>query len=247
MSIRDPYVDQFLLIPVQALFGKLTEDKKTHYYEALKKYTDTELKGVAEWLRDQYDGQRFPSIALLHKTRREIVAREERKTSAIDHTRREYPWETRASNIKKRVDEYLKYFEGLQLYAQAQAGGWNAELWQYARSVAEVQSQLIEKSQNVSYSSAIIFGIARSANAEDKQKEREWWLEQRKQAETMMINVSIPSDKIEEWKRNIKTTTPLQTSVLKKENELPGKTEEFNYGPQTLGKLLPDIDASNVF
>lgn len=109
------------------------------------------------------------------------------------------PWEVRAATKKHLLDEYLKRFKTIStIWAEAVREGWDLSLLNFVRSVADVQAQMIVGERNIGWNGVNIFGAGKHMD----EKEIHRFLESQKdQSNTGQIDVSIPTGRIVEWKR----------------------------------------------
>lgn len=204
MGVRDYSIKQHLLTPLSELYGELAPEQEAHYLEALKSATDTELKETFIYLRDNYDYAKFPKIPDVQKARKIVAAPRAGAMISRDFTQRKQPWDLRQERHDAAVKAYAESFCSSALYAQGSREGWCWPLEDYVKAVASVQMNLIiaqGEKHNWGYDSVKIFGISSSNHPVRKHREAEFWRTCKEQAATGRIEVTVPSYRIDDWRR----------------------------------------------
>lgn len=202
-SLRTAWIDKLLLTPLEVLYGALTAPKKTLYHDAIKGYSDEELKRVFAHLRDSFPYQRFPSIADIHTARKSTAAQSGGAGKGADTlARHESAQDKRNQAIRNLSNEYaINFTKVSQTAEEANAEGWDWELIKYVHAVAHVQAQFIHPSPAGHY--AIDWDKIQPEGL-DEPEAKKWrasfFAECRRVARTGMIDVAIPTAKITLWK-----------------------------------------------
>lgn len=122
--------------------------------------------------------------------------------SNIEPTQPWKPYREEKITRAKLIADYLRQFETSGLHAEARSAGWSASLIRYVQAVAEVQAQLIVRGGGVGFSSAVIFAhISKSDGRGYDQIVADFWKEQRRISYLGYIDVQIPIEAIDEWRR----------------------------------------------
>lgn len=224
---RDPSIEKFLLEPLGILFTPLTDERRVLYLDALKRLTDTQLKGAFEILRENYEYTRFPSIAEIIKAGRSSTPPNERTDRG---ERLPNPAQLKDEERSKLVNDYCQKFDKDYLMQQAQTGGWWWPLWEYVRAVANVQAQMIVPCPHgmIGYNGGALFGWGSIPNDEFYRRKAALFGECRKQAGMGAINVTVPDEHIEQWKRYV-TTQEGASLLYELPNEITGHMKTSLY------------------
>lgn len=199
MSPRDHFTKLHLLIPLRELYGELSVEKESHYLDAFKRYTDTELKSAFVYLRDNHEYARCPSISDIHKAIRASTKRGESQPTSSGG---KMPWDIRADDRAKLVKDYLTKFRQDSLYFEAAREGWDLALGDYIIAVGNVQAQMLIPGggSGIGVDSTAIFGVGPNHSDEFKRKRDEFMRECRQQCQMGQILVTVPDERINHWK-----------------------------------------------
>ena len=108
-------------------------------------------------------------------------------------------WELDDKEHKRLVGDYLRNrIKNSQLWYQAIDGGWSTSLYRYVYSVADIQAQRMLGIKNIGYSTVEIFGAGAKI---DEGKIKSFLDRQCAIADGGIIDVAIPTERIESWKK----------------------------------------------
>lgn len=114
------------------------------------------------------------------------------------------PWDERNKRRRDAIEAYIEQFKrASSIWHESAKEGWKNDLFMYISHVAGIQAQFMFPSPSgIGYDAAFLFG--------QSTPEQRWnFLKQQKnQAETGEINVSIPTNKIREWKEKTNNASP---------------------------------------
>lgn len=216
VSIRDAFTRKYLLDPLEEMLEiTLKPERETHYLDACKRMTDSELRETFEWLRDNYEySNKFPSPADIAKARKTCAALRPHRPGS-NASRPAQPWEERERKQKDLLLNYMKRFTSFAIYQQAVAAGYDRQLLEYAKEVAFIQAQMIHPGPNgVAYNSGPLFGYDYMREPNWEANLKRWFGEQAQQASSGEIGISVPNDRINVW-RNAKPLPAPAISIEK--------------------------------
>lgn len=111
------------------------------------------------------------------------------------------PWEERVERKQKLIDDYVKQFCTIsQTYAESVREGWHLDLRDYVYCVADVQAQMIVGERNIGWNGMSIFG---AGNTISDDMRKEFLAAQRRQANIGMVDIAIPTSRLNEWKQSV--------------------------------------------
>lgn len=120
------------------------------------------------------------------------------QTAVTDNPPQPNEWELRDKQIYQMAKAYLESFKFGMLWRQAEQGNWDIHLWRYVHAVASIQAEVITGAK-VGFNSGILWGFTKIP---DERAVREYMDEQRRLCADGRIDVRIPSERIEEFKKN---------------------------------------------
>lgn len=213
-SVRDYSIETLLIKPLEALFGELTEAKKTHYFEALRKLNDADLQAAFEHLRDNFSYSRFPAIADIQKARKANHKKSvgDQATNSDDFYKAHHE---KLSRQRKMANDYADEFMQSPLGAQARGEGWDRSLREYVYAAAHAQAQMIERSGAIGYATCL-FSTEQLQSRDLYHVRKKLFDEYSQQAQTGQILVAVPLERMEEWSRypDIKNQVSLSSTDL---------------------------------
>lgn len=120
----------------------------------------------------------------------------ETKTESRSYTKS--PWLSKDREKDEMIDKYIKNFKTIStIYIESLRGNWDCDLWRYVHAVAEIQAQMILQFKNIAWSSMITF-----EKTPDDTEVYRFLSDQRRQASMGFIDVSIPTNHMNIWKKN---------------------------------------------
>lgn len=115
-------------------------------------------------------------------------------STVINHTSPN-SWELQDAEIERLVKEYMQGVKYRPMYADSIREGWDWYLWSYIRHVAEIQAQMITGAK-VGFDSMLLFG-----KTVERKTASQWLDEQRGYCASGIIDVHIPAERVDAWKR----------------------------------------------
>lgn len=111
-----------------------------------------------------------------------------------------FPWEVADKRAAELRDEAMQRFSRSTLATQAKTEGWFERLYEYARDCAEYQARKIAGCNAVPYTNRV-YAWDRAAGEVVKDRLYRFLDANDRQAETGMVDIIIPVEPIEYWKR----------------------------------------------
>lgn len=243
MTIRSISIDQILLNPLASLFGTLPEAKRKDYHDSFSDVTDTDLRETFLHLRDNFSHKRYPMIADINGALRCVRQKNKQQPAGGAAAGGKHPWLQRIEEQNASLKSYLKDFEETTVYHQARASGYEGDLLRYVRAAASVQIQMIlPRMDGMVRLNAYDLGWETQESDALRKEKNAFWTEQRAQAKTGRISVTVPAEKIAEWHQN---------ALSDRRQPIPNRTEiaqeERNDIATGMGSGGSDSDYSAAF
>lgn len=168
-------------------------DTISDFVDDLYKFSAESLKNAMADMRREH--KRKPSLSHIFDACRNY---EPSKNSHENRVRNE--WEERDERVNNMVSDYVTRFKNIStIWHESVLGGWEIDLWRYIYSMASMQAQMIVGDRNIGWDGVVMFGATTLITDEMR---NQLIRQQRQQAETGSIEVSIPTGRIAEWKRH---------------------------------------------
>lgn len=166
-------------------------DTISDFVDDLARYPEPVLKKAIEHARQT--NKRRPTLAHIVEACEKVKSPPERGSNPSV----KQPWDERDEKRNQLVIDYVSnYIAVSQLWFEAKREGWDADLMRYITAVAWVQAQMIiPGGRGIGWSGNIIF-----SHTPKDQEIRQFMDDQKRQAETGVVSVAIPTGKITEWK-----------------------------------------------
>lgn len=192
-------VEKHIINPIQRHWNADFDSETIgDFVDDLAKFNENTLKSAMQKLRNEQ--KRKPTLAHVIEACRMLsdTGNGHRRSGVFDE---KTPWKERDENRRKSIEAYIDGFKfGSSLYGEAQREGWTSPLLEYIAAVAKVQAQMIIPASNgISWDHGPIFGYGTVVNDDMR---NQFFADQRRQAQTGSIEVSIPTGKIDIWKKH---------------------------------------------
>lgn len=200
------------LNPLETLFTQLSDEKKALYVEDLRPFSIAVIRDAVKKVRSKWDRVSFPPPGAL-VTECNVIAGKGGATG-IAQSDGSAPWEKREKDIATATAEYVTRFMSIsQIAAEARAGNYDDFLYHYVRGVAHVQAQLLHPRPDNRF--CVSWHYIEPSDGDRAEKEKWRWQFTRdcfEIAKRGIIDVAIPTGKIEQW-RDIATFMERQQGV----------------------------------
>lgn len=178
---------------IQKVYSKSGEDIETlveAFSLILERFTMQQIKeAMMSYISEK------PDIPTPSDIKTRIEMRIERSIRPNSH---KHPWQIRAEQRDFLVSKYVELFRMSSVWREAEEGGYITDLRNYVIAVAKVQAQFIHPdASGIGWNGQDIFGNHPPSDDERKQ----FMADCKRQAETGLIDVAIPTTQIARWKR----------------------------------------------
>lgn len=188
-------VTENIIEPMKRHWGaEFDAETVADYVDDLCHFSTDTLKAAMQKIRAEQ--KRKPTIAHIAEACKHIKPISAHPSKSVNDP--SMPWVQKQQAIQDLVDAYLQQFRNIStIYSESQREGWDLDLMRYVSGIAMIQASMINKASHYGWSSIDIFG----AGAEMKPEAvKVFFSEQRRQADTGSIDVSIPTGRINDWR-----------------------------------------------
>lgn len=190
-----------LIQPLGRLFGKMPDAMTEALIEDCSRFTAGEMDKAVRVLRRRIKTK--PSISHIVDACEEMEVSNKPSYIPGGENESQYPWEAKKKEAERICSEAIDtYKSSSTIWQEAVEQGWSGDLHEYLKAAAWPIAQHLAGKEQLSYSSAILFGWDKELT---KARAEEYWAYAKKCIASRQIIITVPSWVVDQAKSSIRS------------------------------------------